>query len=65
MQAWFYNLLSTALTVVAGICEALNKLPFVEFDYSGITNAASDYAAKAAEASDSLFSGMTVTPVPP
>ena len=34
--------------MVAGICEALNKLPFVEFDYSGITNAASDYAAKAA-----------------
>lgn len=51
VQSWFYNLLSTALTVVAGICEALNKLPFVEFDYSGITNAASDYAAKAAEAS--------------
>lgn len=51
VRAWFYNLLSTALTVVAGICEALNKLPFVEFDYSGITNAASDYAAKAAEAS--------------
>lgn len=51
VQSWFFNLLSTALTVVAGICEALNKLPFVEFDYSGITNAASDYAAKAAEAS--------------
>ena len=33
VQGWFYNLLSTALTVVAGICEALNKLPFVEFDY--------------------------------
>lgn len=54
VQAWFYNLLSTALTVVAGICEALNKLPFVEFDYSGITNAASDYAAKAAEASGNI-----------
>ena len=38
VQGWFYNLLSTALTVVAGICEALNKLPFVEFDYSGITS---------------------------
>lgn len=43
VQGWFYNLLSTALTVVAGICEALNKLPFVEFDYSGITNKASEY----------------------
>lgn len=50
VQGWFYNLLSTALTVVAGICEALNKLPFVEFDYSGITNKASEYAAKSAEA---------------
>lgn len=54
VQSWFYNLLSTALTVVAGICEALNKLPFVEFDYSGITNAASDYASKAAEASGNI-----------
>lgn len=50
VQGWFYNLLSTALTVVAGICEALNKLPFVEFDYSGITSKASEYAAKSAEA---------------
>lgn len=35
---------------MAGICEALNKLPFVEFDYSGITSKASEYAAKSAEA---------------
>ena len=50
VQAWWYDLLSTVLNVVAGICEALNKLPFVEFDYSGITAAADDYAAKSAEA---------------
>ena len=50
VQSWFYNLLSTALTVVEGICKALNKLPFVEFDYSGISSAADDYAAKASEA---------------
>lgn len=50
VQSWFYNLLSTALTVIEGICAALNKLPFVEFDYSGISSAADDYAAKAAEA---------------
>ncbi len=50
VQSWFYNLLSTALTVIEGICEALNKLPFVEFDYSGISSAADDYASKAAEA---------------
>lgn len=60
VQSWFYNLLSTALTVVAGICEALNKLPFVEFDYSGITNAASDYAAKAAEASGNMQDFVSV-----
>ena len=50
VQSWFYNLLSTALTVIEGICVALNKLPFVEFDYSGISSAADDYASKAAEA---------------
>ncbi len=50
VQAWFYNLLSTACSVIAGIAAELNKLPFVEFDYSGIASAASDYAAKAAEA---------------
>lgn len=50
IQSWFYNLLSTALSVIEGICVALNKLPFVEFDYSGISSAADDYAAKASEA---------------
>lgn len=50
VQSWWYNLLATVLDVVAGICESLNKLPFVEFDYSGITSAADEYAAKASEA---------------
>ena len=50
VQSWFYNLLSTACSVIEGICSALNKLPFVEFDYSGISSAADDYAAKASEA---------------
>lgn len=50
IQSWFYNLLSTALSVIEGICAALNKLPFVEFDYSGISSAADDYAAKASKA---------------
>lgn len=50
IQSWFYSLLSTALTVIGKICEKLNRLPFVEFDYSGITSAAEDYAAKAEEA---------------
>lgn len=50
VQSWFYNLMSTALSVIDSICAALNKLPFVEFDYSGISSAADDYAAKASEA---------------
>ena len=50
VKSWLYGLLSDAITVVEGICAALNKLPFVSFDYSGISNAADDYAAKAAEA---------------
>lgn len=54
VQGWWYGLLSTALTVVAGICEALNKLPFVEFDYSGISAQADEYAAKSAEAYGSV-----------
>lgn len=49
VRAWFFELLSDAITVVEGICAALNKLPFVSFDYSGITSAADEYAAKAAE----------------
>ena len=53
VQALWYNMLSTALTVVSGICSALNKLPFVDFDYSGITGAADNYASKAATASGS------------
>lgn len=50
VQALWYNMLSTALTVVSGICSALNKLPFVDFDYSGITGAADNYASKASAA---------------
>lgn len=51
VQSWFYNLLSTACSVIESIAAALNKLPFVSFDYSGISSAADDYAAKASEAS--------------
>ncbi len=53
VQGWFYNLLATALTVVSGICEGLNKLPFVNFDYSGISSKAKEYADKSAAAYDS------------
>lgn len=47
-KSLWYGLLATALLVIEGICEKLNKLPFVEFDYSGVANAADEYAAKAA-----------------
>ena len=50
VQSFWYDLLSTCMSVIESICVALNKLPFVEFDYSGITSAANDYAAKSAEA---------------
>lgn len=50
IQALFYALLSTACSVIGGICTALNALPFVEFDYSGIVSAADSYAAKASAA---------------
>ena len=50
VQSWFYGLLSTAANVIAGIAAELNKLPFVEFDYSGVVAKADEYAAKASEA---------------
>lgn len=50
VQSWWYDLLSTATEVITKICAALNKLPFVEFDYSGLFSAAEEYAAKSAEA---------------
>lgn len=50
VQSWWYDLLSTAIGVVEGICAALNKLPFIEFDYSGISAKADEYARKSAEA---------------
>lgn len=53
VTGWWYGLLSDILNVIAGIAEALNALPFVEFDYSGITSAAAEYAQQSAAAYDS------------
>jgi len=50
IKSFFYGLVSTVLTVIETICKALNKLPFIEFDYSGVCQAADNYAAKSAEA---------------
>lgn len=52
VSSWWYGLLSDAMFVIEEICAALNKLPFIEFDYSGITSAADDYAAKSAAAAN-------------
>lgn len=54
VQQFFYSLLSTVASVISRIAEALNQLPFVEFDYSGIQSAANDYASKAAEAAGNI-----------
>lgn len=53
VQAWFYGLLETVPDVVVGVCKALNKIPFVEINYSGIESKANAYAEKAAEANNS------------
>ena len=53
LQNDWYSLLSTILNVVSSVCEALNSLPFVEFDYSGLVSKANSYADKAAEAAGS------------
>lgn len=61
VQSWFYNMLSTALTVVGKIAEVLNKLPFVEFDYSGISDAADYYKAKSEEAANNKKEYVSVS----
>lgn len=50
VQAFFYDLLSTAMSVITQIAQALNKLPFVNIDVGGLSAAADNYAAKAAAA---------------
>ena len=50
VQAFFLNLAATAATVVANIANALNKLPFVNIDTSGLTSAAASFKSKASEA---------------
>lgn len=61
LQKGWFDLLSTILTVVSSVCEALNKLPFVEFDYSGLTSKANEYANKAANVSktDSSYASVS------
>ena len=50
IKSFFAGILSKVLGFIADIAEALNKLPFVEFDYSGISNAAQSWADTKAQA---------------
>ncbi|MBR6314485.1 MAG: tape measure protein [Clostridia bacterium] len=61
IKSFFYGLLSTVMSVIASIANALNKLPFIKFDASGITGAADKYAAKAAAAADSVQNYASVS----
>lgn len=61
VQSMWYGLLSTVLSVIADICKALNKLPFVSFDYSGVTSAADDYAAKSSKAANNKGSYRSIS----
>lgn len=61
IKAWFYDLMSTAVSTIAKIAAELNKLPFVEFDYSGLVTAADNYAAKSAAAADSKQEYASIT----
>lgn len=46
---FFQNLAATAASVVANIANALNRLPFVNIDTTGLENTASSWAAQASE----------------
>ncbi len=47
VQAYFYDLLSTATSVIGSIAQKLNALPFVNIDTSGLTDAAENWSSKA------------------
>jgi len=55
-QALFYTLMATAAMVIARIAEELNKLPFIDFDYSGVVSAGKEYLDKARDAENSKMS---------
>lgn len=52
-KKFFYDFASAACEVILKIANALNSLPFVEFDVSSLESAADTYASKAAAAADS------------
>lgn len=52
IQEKFYAFVSKLLNGIARIAEGLNSLPFVDFDYSGLTSRANEFANKAALAAN-------------
>ena len=61
VQSFWYDLLSTVISVISDICKALNELPFVSFDYTGVASAADHYAAKSAEAANNKRSYKSIS----
>lgn len=53
IKVTFYSFLSIILQGVSKICEELNKLSFINIDYSGIAAKAKNFALKALEAEQS------------
>ena len=52
-KSYFYGFEYVVVSIIAAIGDALNKLPFVSFDTSGLWSAANGYAAKAMQAANS------------
>ena len=50
IKSFFAGILGSVLGFIADIAEALNKLPFISFDYSGVAEAAEKWANTKAEA---------------
>lgn len=50
IKSFFAGILSTVLGFIADIAAALNKLPFIDFDYSGVSDAATYWANQQASA---------------
>lgn len=50
IKSFFAGILASVLGFIADIAEALNKLPFISFDYSGVAGAAEKWANTKAEA---------------
>ncbi len=53
IKSTWYGILESVTDVIIGLCDLLNKLPFVDIDTTGLESAASHYAAEQYEANAS------------